>query len=61
MVWWTLSVVGSNAILEGIYMSTNPIYPLKDGYNTWKILSHECSSWGKFIIIIDNKWFDELL
>ena len=47
--------------LGGFFMSKNLIYPLKNGYDTWKMLSYECINWGQFATIIDNIWFDELL
>lgn len=47
--------------LGGIFMSKNLVYPLKDGYDAWKMLSYECINWGQFATVIDKRWFDELL
>jgi len=47
--------------LGGIFMFENPVYPLMDDYDIWKISSHEYISCGQFAIVIDNKEFDKLL
>jgi len=40
-------------------MAKNLVYPLKHGYDTWKMLSHECISWVQFETVIDNILFDK--